>query len=116
MQIGLAQRSMQARVARVGAERFSVLLQCIFPTATLEQEVTEKAVSPRRLTVQMRSPKCQTGSEIQVFVPEFEPRLRLVGVKLRDLAELLSRASEVFLALVARSQRLVRLAVGRIEL
>src|SRR5438445_436807 len=116
MQKSLAQRCMQSGLPGLGVERLPVFLYCIFPTAALKQEITEKAMSPGRLTVQVGSPIGQTSRKIQVFVPEFEPRLSLVGIKDRDLAKLLSRTSKVFLPQVTRSQGLACLAVRRIEL
>ena len=106
-------------VARTAAARFASAFWYSFtasPTAALKQEITEKAVSPGRLAIRMRSPICQTSSQVQVFVPEFEPGVGLVGIKKGDLTELLSGAPEVFLAQVRRSQRLMGLAVRRIKL
>ncbi len=71
---------------------------------------------PSRFTIQMRSPIGQTGRQVKVFVSEFEPGLGLVGIMDGDLTELLSRALEVFLAQVYRSQSLAGLAVRWIKL
>src|ERR1700747_415208 len=71
---------------------------------------------PSRLGVQARSPVSQTSGQIQIFVSKFEPGLGLIGIEVCDLAELHSRASKVFLTQVIQSHRLMRIAVGRIEL
>src|SRR5437667_3941379 len=107
---------MQPGLPRIGAEPFLVLLQCVFPTVALKQKIAEIAVPPGGLPIQTRSSKCQTSSEIKVFMPEFEPSFRLVGIKGGNLTKLLGRVSEVFLAQVRRCQGLAGITIRRIEL
>src|SRR5215467_652479 len=51
MQIGQALRCMQSGLPGLGVERLPVLPYGVFPTAALKQEITEKAMSPGRLTI-----------------------------------------------------------------
>ena len=116
MQIGLAQRCVQAGLPWLNVQGLAVLLHGIFPTAALKQEITEKTMPPGRFTIQMRSPIGQTGRQVKVFVSEFEPGLGLVGIMDGDLTKHLGRVLEIFLAQVYRSQSLAGLAARWIKL
>ena len=89
-QIGLAQGCMQAGLARLGGERLLILLHSIVPANALKQEIAEKAVSPRRLAIQMRAPESQASSEIEVLVPDDKRQSVFTGLG-QDRGERLGR-------------------------
>src|SRR5579864_4232730 len=116
MQIGFAEQCMQGGLPRLDAECFAVLLRSVFPAVALEEYVAKETMPPGRLAIQTSAPISQTSRQVQVFVPEFEPGLGLIGIEVGDLTELDSRASKVFLTQVIQSRGLMRIAVGRVEL
>ena len=116
MQLGLAERGMQARLAGIVRQRLLVLSRGLVPAAALEQQVTEKTVSPRRIAVQVRSPVGQPRREIQILVTKPEPGFARVRIDRGELAELLGGGPKILLAQVAGRQCLARFPVRRVQL